>query len=117
MNLLSEARMGRRSLRRSTREKGKTAGWIYGGLGTVIIVGIVALAVYLNVTKRDTDRKTGCPIDHYDSITPVLVDLTDPISPTQAAALRNALLKIRDDVPKFGLLEIYPLASTATTTI
>jgi hypothetical protein len=109
--------MGRRSRRSSTREKGKTAGWIYGGLGTAIIVGIVALAVYLNVTRRDTDRKTGCPTDHYDSITAVLVDLTDPISPTQAAALRNALLKIRDDVPKFGLLEIYPLASTATNTI
>jgi hypothetical protein len=109
--------MARRSRRGNTRDKGKIAGWIYGTIGALLIIAIVGLGLYFNLTKRDTDRATGCPTDSYDSVTAVLVDLTDPIGPTQAAALRNALLKIRNDVPKFGRLEIYPLGSTTVTTI
>jgi len=71
----------------------------------------------MNLSKRDTDRSNGCPNDRYDSVTPVLIDLKDPISPTPVAALRNALLKIRNEIPQFGRLEIYPLQPTSTSTI
>lgn len=109
--------MSRRARRRSSREEGNVAGWIYGIIGTIIIVSIVGAAAYLNLGKRETSRATGCPTDHYDGITVVLIDLTDRIRPTQGAALHNALQKIRNDVPRFGRLEIYPLKSTATKTI
>ncbi len=109
--------MSRRSHRSSSRDKKKVLGWVYGTVGAIIIAGIIVAAVVLNLGRRDIDRVTGCPKDGYGSVTVVLVDLTDPISPIQAAAFRNALLKIRNDVPKFGRLEIYPLAPTTTSTI
>lgn len=87
-------------------------------VAAIAILGAFAAgAGYLYFTKRPTDRMTGCPTDHYDNVTAVLVDLTDPINPTQAAALKNALLKIRNDVPKYGRLEIYPLESTTKSVI
>ncbi|WP_155970067.1 hypothetical protein [Nitrospira japonica] len=92
-------------------------GWVYGGIGVVIICGIITAAVLLNLHRKETDPVTGCPKDGYESITSVLVDLTDPINPVQEAALQNALLKVRDEVPKYGRLEIYPLKPTITTAI
>ena len=91
--------------------------WIIGTAAVMILAVLGGTGVYLNFSKRSTDRATGCPTDRYDSVTIALVDLTDPINPTQAAALRNALLKIRNEVPKFGRLEIYPLKPTTMTTI
>ena len=109
--------MRRRPRRHSHLRKGKVAGWIYGGIGAAVVAGIVATGILLNLGQRDTDRESGCPTDHFDSMTAVLVDLTDPITPTQAAALRNALLRIRNEIPKFGRLEIYPLEPTTTEVI
>lgn len=109
--------MSRRSRRGRSHDKGRIAGWIYGGIGAVIILAIIIVASALALSRRATDRLTSCPNDHYDSVVAVLVDLTDPIKPAQAAALRNALLKIRNDVPQFGRLEIYPLKSVAKTTL
>ena len=109
--------MSRSPRRSSNRDKNKVSGWIYGTIGAAIIVGIVSASVYLSLTKTETDRATGCPKDRYESVTVVLIDLTDPINPIQAAALRNTLLQIRNEVPKFGRLEIYPLAPTTTSTI
>jgi hypothetical protein len=109
--------MSRRSRRGGSRDKGRIAGWIFGSIGAAIIAAIVIFAGTLTLSKRATDRTTACPTDRYDSITAVLVDLTDSLNPTQAAALRNALLKVRNDVPRFGRMEVYPLKSVAKTTI
>jgi hypothetical protein len=109
--------MSRLSRRDRSRNKGRIAGWIYGCFGGAIIVSIVIFAGAITLSKRATDRATACPTDHYDSISAILVDLTDQVRPSQAAALRNALLKTRNDVPQFGRLEIYPLRSVAKTTL
>jgi hypothetical protein len=106
-----------RSPLRSRRDQKRLLGWIYGGFGVAIILGIIITSTLLNVRKKETDPITGCPKDGYGSVTAVLVDLTDPINPIQAAALRNALLKARNAVPKYGRLEIYPLKSAAAKTI
>lgn len=82
----------------------------------MILSTVGAAAFYFATTTVKTDRASGCP-DQYASVTVALIDLTDSINPVQAAALRNALLKVRDSVPKFGRLEIYPLAPTKTTAI
>lgn len=109
--------MRRPSSRTSNREKRKNLGLAFGFIGISIIVGIVWVSVAQNLARREVDLTTGCPKDKYESVTAVLIDLTDPISPVQSAALRNALLKIKAEVPKFGRLEIYPLKSVATSAI
>jgi hypothetical protein len=104
--------------RRKPHPGGSSAtGWILGGIGALAIVGIIAGGIALNYNTRDVDHSSGCPNDHYDSVTAVMIDLTDPLDPIQGAALRNALLKVRDTVPRFGRLEIYPLAATTDRTI
>lgn len=109
--------MNQRSLKTKRRNKKQVLGWIYGGFGVAIIIGIIVTSVKLNLGKVETDPISGCPKTGYPTITAVLVDLSDPINPVQAAALHNALLKVRNEVPKYGRLEIYPLKSTATSTI
>lgn len=91
--------------------------WLVATAAVVILGVFAAAGGYLYFNKRSLDRETGCPTDHYDSITVALVDLTDPISPVQAAALSNALHAVRDAVPKFGRFEIYPLTSTRSSVI
>lgn len=108
--------MSRRHRRAGYTGKGVKT-WMVA-VAAIAIIGVIAgSGIYLHFSKRVTDRVSGCPTDHYDSLTVALIDLTDPISPTQAAAMQNALLKVRNEVPKFGRLEIYPLKSTATSTI
>jgi hypothetical protein len=107
--------MSRRPRRRrdeddDDEEKG---GAFYIIIGVAILLVFGGVGIWLKMTERPADHATGCPTDTYDSVTVVLIDLTDPINPVQARALRNALIKIRDDTPKFGRLEVYPLESTA----
>jgi hypothetical protein len=91
--------------------------WIIGTIAVLLLVILAGTGGYFHLTKRSVDHATGCPTDRYDSITVVLVDLTDAVNPVQAAALRNALQKIRNEVPKFGRLEIYPVLPTTTVAI
>jgi hypothetical protein len=107
--------MSRRRSRKSKR-KAMTA-IVVATVALVILGGFATMGGYLYFTQRPTDPQTGCPTDHIDSVTAVLVDLTDPISPTQGAALTNALTALRDAVPKYGRLEIYPLQATTQHTI
>lgn len=109
--------MSRVVSRSRRREKNKALGWALGTVGACILISITGVYSYQNLAKRDVDPSTGCPKDHYDTITAVLVDLTDPISPVQAAALKNTLIKVRDAIPKFGRLEIYPLEPTTRSAI
>ena len=109
--------MSRRSLRTSNRDKNKALGWILGSIGIAIIIGIIWAYVVQSLVKREADRATGCPKDRYDSVTVVLVDLTDPINPIQSAALHNALLRVKTEIPKFGRLEIYPLTPITMSAI
>jgi hypothetical protein len=108
--------MSRRHRRAGHRGKaGRT--WLIAICAVLILSAMVGAGAYLHFTKRATDRLTGCPTDQYDSVTLVLIDLTDAINATQAAALQNALTKLRNEVPKYGRLEIYPLKPVTTTTI
>lgn len=103
--------------RRSRRDKGSVRGIIFI-VATVLVLGCGAAAgVYYKMTQRAVDPQTGCPKDKFDTITTVLIDLTDPVTPVQGAAIKNILLKVRDAVPKYGRLEVYPLESVATKAI
>src|SRR4051812_7510388 len=107
----------RRSVASRRRASESRRGWIYFTIAAVgfVLIGVTFIA--LKMSARETDSKTGCPVDHYDAVTAVLVDMTDALNPTQASALRNALVKIRDTTPKFGRLEMYALAPVTKSTL
>lgn len=102
---------------RRRRRAQERRGWIYITVAALGFLAIGAAAITFSVRERKTDKVSGCPTDHYDSVTAVLVDVTDPLDPTQSAALRNAMLKIRDATPKFGRLEIYALGPVQVRTL
>jgi hypothetical protein len=92
-------------------------GVLLGSVGAVVLAGVVAGSLILRAGSTRVDKSSGCPVTGYDSVTVVLVDLTDPVNPVQAAALRNALTDIRNAVPKYGRLEVYPLEPTTAHVI
>lgn len=106
-----------RSVARRRRTAQDRKGIFYLAIAALGFLVIGGAAIAFKLSERRTDRLTGCPVDHYEHITAVLVDMTDALNPTQAAALRNTLLKIRDGTPKFGRLEIYTLAPVAKATL
>ena len=88
------------------------------GIGLMVFVAIAVISIggyaaYMSATKRPVDRTTGCPTTHYDSITAVMIDLTDPISKAQEQRLLHELDLIRHKIPKYGRLEIYLINQAA----
>jgi hypothetical protein len=102
--------------RRSYRGEGEE------GLGVKIAVGFGLLALlavagiigfFFISEKRaaaSLDPETFCPNEGPTSITSVLIDRTDGINETQAAALRNFFDTWRDAVPEYGAFRVYEVA-------
>lgn len=103
--------------RRRRHDEGNAKGIALMVVAGVLLVGMLGGGAYLALNQRSVDAETGCPKEGYDTVTTVLVDLTDPVTPVQGAAIKNILLKIRDTVPKYGRFEVYPLQPVATKTI
>lgn len=80
-----------------------------------IILGICALAVigvgYLYFKTQaglvERDATTLCPMSGPTSVTTVIIDRTDIVSPVQRTLLVDKFNELRASVPKGGLLEIY----------
>lgn len=80
----------------------------------VTICIITALSIYylkINNTIK-TAPSTFCPINGSSSVTAILIDETDQLSPVQQASLKNELQKIRDQIPKYGKIEVYLIGNT-----
>lgn len=114
---MSRQSENRRRAGSSAKSNSDWLGWVLGGVGVLFLAIVAGFGIHENLTARSIDPSTECPQDHLDSVTVVLVDLTDQINPVQAAALKNALQKIRDGIPQYGRLEIYPLTSTQKSAI
>ena len=56
------------------------------------------------------DKQTYCPKSGPTSVTVVLIDRTDGINETQAAALRNFFDRWRDEVPVHGAFRVYDVS-------
>jgi len=108
--------MARRKRRRG-RESISVATWVLAAAGVLALSAIIILGIRLKMSEVAIDQNTGCPLSGSKSVTAVLIDLTDKLSPVQTAALRNTLQKIRDRTPRYGRLEIYPLVPTVRSTI
>jgi hypothetical protein len=88
-------------------------------IGSVLIVAgaIIWYSRAQKATLAAVDKTTLCPQAHIDSVTAILIDNTDSLTPIQRASLRNQLTKIVEEVPKDGRLDIYSVQSTHDGTI
>lgn len=108
------ARNERRS-RGGRKKTGGTLGYLLSAFSILAIAGIVGGGIYFIANKRPVDSVTQCPTDHLDSIAAVVIDLTDPITKVQSLALENTLARLRDDLPKYGRLDLYTIVDATGT--
>lgn len=97
--------------RRSSGRRGP-AWQMVGGITLLSAVLLtLAFGYYLLIVTRQShvelDRETYCPTDGPQSVTAVLIDMTDPINAVQRTDLMNEIEKLVDEVRRFGGLEIY----------
>ena len=81
--------------------------------GAVILAGVAAFVLFgksLENADAEIDKQTYCPKNGPTSVTAVLIDRTDGINETQAAALRNFFARWRDDVPVHGAFRVYDVS-------
>lgn len=83
-------------------------------VGTVI-AGVLALAgayAYVNSSIRSLDEVTLCPSTP-DSITVLLVDVTDPMNLAQRQDFINQLIRLKNTIPRFGKLIVAKVDATS----
>jgi hypothetical protein len=88
------------------------------GLGLIVAVIAavgVGVAIYSRAAKShvELETETQCPADGPRSVTVVLVDRTDAISPITERDLRNQLAAVANGVPKYGALYLYAIDGAA----
>lgn len=107
----------RTSRRRASRlsasaQKKHTLGLIIIGLLVIIFSG-GGFAYFWLTGHRVALDESFCPTDQPPSlVVAVLLDLSDPINPVQRADVLNRLLDLRDEIPRYGSIEIYAAGST-----
>jgi hypothetical protein len=82
-----------------------------GILFSLGLIGGIVLYNQLGVERLKIDKLTGCPVKGPQSVTIILIDQTDHFSPVQIVDIRNQLNKIREDIPRYGMISIYPITS------
>src|SRR3954471_22854191 len=96
---------------RRTHPTGKLKGWVLFGLSAAIVL-FIGGELYKQLSGRVALADDLCPVQGEDSVTVVLVDLTDPLTVPQRQDLTNQLEAVRNSVPKHGRLTLYKVAAT-----
>jgi hypothetical protein len=74
----------------------------------ILIVAGVALSLKSRAVAVPTGAATLCPTERpLSSVTVILLDVSDRFSEPQRLQIQNHLARIRDSVPRFGLIEVY----------
>jgi hypothetical protein len=77
-------------------------------IAVILIGGGTALALKGRSAAVPTDAATLCPTKRPPSeIVIILLDVSDKFSEPQRLQIQNHLARIRDSVPRFGLVEVY----------
>lgn len=104
---------GARNIARRARPPGPSSSAIAGAF--IALLALLGAGAWLYVKSEQlrvpTDPHTLCPTDRpVTDLTVVLLDVSDHFSDPQLVEVKNDLARIRDGIPRFGLIEIYTLA-------
>jgi hypothetical protein len=98
--------MARKPTAAERRRRGDAAKAFRNITIVVLLVGVVAFFYLRSVlTARSLDEITLCPAQP-DSLTVLLVDVTDPMNLPQRQDFLNQLDKLTDQIPRYGKLVI-----------
>jgi hypothetical protein len=87
---------------------------LLGGCSALLLaLGIVAY-VWHEATHVAIEKATGCPKTGPGSITVIVLDITDSLGVIQKADLRAFMDSVRDQVPKYGRLDLYTVGKIDT---
>ena len=93
--------------------KQKVFGIVLIVTATMLAAGIIGWAVYTEQSTIAIDDETMCPLNTAPAeVTTVLVDASDLLSPVQVQGIRNEIEGYRNNVPRYGALEIYAVGQT-----
>jgi hypothetical protein len=85
-------------------------GRIAGAAAAIVILTVIGVALMLKsqAVAVSTGAATLCPTARpLTSVTVILLDVSDRFSEPQRLQIQNHLARIRDSVPRFGLIEVY----------
>lgn len=88
----------------------KIRGRIAGAVAAVVFLTVtgVALSLKSQAVAVPTGAATLCPTDRpLSAVTVILLDVSDRFSEPQRLQIQNHLARLRDSVPRFGLVEVY----------
>lgn len=99
--------MRRRRIARGNR-RGQSSNWIWGLVIVFVAAACGGLVWYLyNLNqKNDVDESTLCPISGERGFLALVLDLTDPLNPDQAARLSDAIKRKIDLAPVGTLISV-----------
>jgi hypothetical protein len=98
-------------MNRSSRQRRHNA--IGVALLCFVALAVIALGTFvywLNSNKRILDTATMCPQEGPSSVSVVLLDTTDILTPVQRADVIKHLDDLKDSIPRFGQLELFAVA-------
>lgn len=97
------ARYKSAAARRNSRRAAKA--WLTLALVLVVVLGIGLVYFSVKSQQRPLDETTLCPPDP-ESLTVLLVDVTDPMNLAQRQDFLNQLERLRNSIPRYGKLSI-----------
>lgn len=110
---MRKTRQTRQSAASRRTAKETRVGWLKIG-GVFAAVALIAVAfVLVSRSNRSLDDNL-CPA-RPESITVLLVDVTDPMTVAQRQDFQNQLTKLRNSIPRYGKLIVAKVDSTSST--
>lgn len=88
----------------------------FGIILIALVLAVVAAGGYLWYQQRqghvEIAKGSSCPTDGPHSVTVLLVDVTDVLSPPQRQDMRNQLAAAQANIPQYGSFELFTVAPT-----
>lgn len=103
------SRPSRADLRRRSESRSGTTKFVVA----LVVMGLVA-AAYVMVARSNIalDEVTLCP-ERPESLTVLLVDVTDPMNLPQQQDFQNQLVKLKNSIPRYGQLTVVRVDATS----